>query len=61
MTKDEALDQLEEQVLITTKGSFINLDEAFVVAASALNYIMDKVEEDAHVGPESEDSDQSGA
>ena len=57
MTKTEALDRLEEQILITTKGTFANLDEAFVVAASALNCIMDAVEEDVHVGSPDQETD----
>ena len=44
MTKDEALDRLEAEVGLQGAGSFGNIDEAFAVAASALNYIMDQVE-----------------
>ena len=57
MTKDEALDRLEEEVETQGVGSFANLDEAFVVAASALNYIMDSVAEDAHVGSPDQETD----
>ena len=44
MTRDEALDRLEAVVMDTVGGHFDNLEQAFGVAASALNYIMDNVE-----------------
>ena len=46
MTKDEAFDKLAETVEQVGSGTFQSEEQAFVVAAQALNFIMDKVKED---------------
>lgn len=45
MTKDEAFDKLAETVEQVGTGTFQSEEQAFVVAAQALNYIMDNIKE----------------
>ena len=47
MTKDEALDKLEEYVGKAGIGQFNSIEDAFNVAAMALNYIMYTIEEES--------------
>lgn len=53
MTKDEALDMLEEAVKRNAPGQFMKIEDAMNVAAQALNYIMGQVDD----GPSGKDSD----
>jgi hypothetical protein len=46
LTKDEAFDKLAETVEKVGSGTFQSDEQAFVVAAQALNFIMDNVKED---------------
>ena len=46
MTKDEAFDKLVETVDTVSSGRFKTVEQALVVAAQALNYIMDNIQED---------------
>ena len=47
MTKDEAFDKLCEVVENVESGEYKNVEHALVVAAQALNYIMDTIDDDA--------------
>ncbi len=44
MTKDEALDTIEWAVEQFPAGQFDSLEDAFKVAATALNYVFDNIE-----------------
>jgi len=55
LTKDEAFDRLAETVEKVGSGTFQSDEQAFVVAAQALNFIMDKVK--VPNGSESKDTD----
>lgn len=46
MTKDEAFDKLVECVDKVDSGSFKSVEQAFITAAQALNYIMDDIDND---------------
>ena len=52
MTKDEAFEKLVEQVDKVPAGKFQSEEQAFIIAAQALNYIMDKID-----GSESKSTD----
>jgi len=44
VTKDEAFEKLVETVEKTSAGTFTKDEDAFLVAAQALNYIMDRID-----------------
>ncbi len=46
MTKDEAFDKLVEAVETVPKVDYDTVEHALVVAAQALNYIMDEIDND---------------
>ena len=46
MTKDEAFNKLVECVDTVEAGKFKSVEQALVVAAQALNYIMDDIDND---------------
>jgi hypothetical protein len=55
LNRDEAFEKLVEAVDTAGAAQFNNVEDAFNVAAQALNYIMDNIKEDN--GPESKDTD----
>ena len=46
MTKDEAFDRLAAAVDEVARGDYDSIEHALVVAAQALNYIMDEIDND---------------
>ena len=46
MTKDEAFDKLCETVEKVDSGAFKSIEQAYIIAAQALNYIMDEIDND---------------
>lgn len=46
MTRDEAFEKLCETVDKVGAGKFKSIDQALIVAAQALNYIMDDIDND---------------